>query len=61
MLGRNLLLLYRTGHEGQFHIDYAACLCLVFFFSTLIATLFWYGHMYDSYGTTVPVWTGVFG
>jgi hypothetical protein len=61
MLGRNLLLLYRTGHEGQFQIDYAACLCLVFFFSTLIATLFWYGHMYDSYGTTVPVWTGVFG
>jgi hypothetical protein len=61
MLGRNLLLLYRTGHEGQFHIDYAACLCLVFFFSTLIATLFWYGHMYDYYGTTVPVWTGVFG
>jgi hypothetical protein len=61
MIGRNLLVLYRNGTEGQFSLDYGACLAFIFFLSTIGASLFWYGKIYNPDGTSVPVWTGVFG
>jgi hypothetical protein len=61
MMGRNLLVLYRNGTDGQFSIDYRACLAFIFFLSTIGASLFWYGTIYNPGGTSVPVWTGVFG
>jgi hypothetical protein len=54
-------VLYRTGTEGQFNIDYRACLAFIFFLSTIGASLFWYGKIYNPNGTSVPVWTGVVG
>jgi hypothetical protein len=61
MIGRNLLVLYRNSTEGQFSIDYRACLALIFFLSTIVASLFWYSNIYNSSTTSMPVWTGVFG
>lgn len=61
MLGRNLLVLYRNGPDDHARIDYGATMSLAFFISTLAATLLWYGYVYDPSGTSVPVWTGVFG
>jgi hypothetical protein len=61
MRGRNLLVLYRDGTEGQFSIDYRAFLAFIFFLSTIGASLFWYWKIYNPDGTSVPVWTGVFG
>jgi hypothetical protein len=61
MIGRNLLVLYRNATEGQFSIDYKACLALVFFLNTIVASLFWYSNIYNSSNTSMPVWTGVFG
>jgi hypothetical protein len=61
MIGRNLLVLHRNGTEVQFSIDYRACLAFIFFLSTIGASLFWYGKIYNPDGISVPVWTGPFG
>lgn len=61
MIGRNLLVLYQNGIEGQYNIDYRACLALIFFLGTMFTSLFWHATIYNSAGTSMPVWTGVFG
>jgi hypothetical protein len=61
MLSTNLLIAYRSVSDDHARIDYGASLSLAFFLCTLGATLFWYGYVYDPSGTSVPVWTGVFG
>ena len=59
--GKNVLLLYSKGDNGQLDIDHAACLTFVFFVATVTATSLWYGYFFDSVGTFSPKWTGVFG
>ena len=61
MVGRNLLILHGDATDGQFVVDYRACLLFIFFLSTIFTSLFWYSKIYNSSGTTVPGWTGVFG
>jgi hypothetical protein len=61
MLSTNLLIAYRSVSDDHARIDYGASLSLAFFLCTLGATMFWYGYVYDPSGTSVPVWTGVFG
>ncbi|CAG8961780.1 hypothetical protein HYFRA_00006323 [Hymenoscyphus fraxineus] len=59
-LGQNLLVMSRRSN-GSLKIDYGGCLAFVFFMSTVLATVLWYCYVFDTSGTSVPVWTGVFG
>lgn len=59
-LGQNLLVMSRDAN-GDLKIDYGGSLALVFFLSTVFATLLWYCYAFDASGTSVPIWTGVFG
>ncbi|KAH9211616.1 hypothetical protein DL95DRAFT_464706 [Leptodontidium sp. 2 PMI_412] len=60
-IGRNLLITYPDSAEGGVKVDVVACFSLVFFVVTVLASLLWYGLIYDSTGTSNPSWTGVFG
>lgn len=59
-LGQNLLVMSRD-ENGDLNVDYGGCLALIFFLSTVFATLVWYCYVFDTSGTSVPVWNGVFG
>lgn len=60
VLGQNLLVMSQ-GSNGHLKIHYGGCFALLFFIGTLFATLVWYCYVFDASGTSVPVWTGVFG
>jgi hypothetical protein len=61
MLGKNILIAYPDAQGGAPKIDRGVILSLIFFLTTILACLLWYGCVYDPSGTSNPSWTGVFG